>query len=62
MGWEVLRIRESEFEFDAEHELAPLWTRLADRGIHPRELANHEQTWNPIELPDATDDTIGEDA
>jgi very-short-patch-repair endonuclease len=62
MGWEVLRIRESEFEFDAEHELEPLWTRLADRGIHPRELANHEQTWNPIELPDATDDAIGEDA
>jgi very-short-patch-repair endonuclease len=62
MGWDVIRIRESEFEFDAERELAPLWTRLADRGIHPRQLADREQTWNPIDLPESTDDTTGDDA
>ncbi|MCE7002894.1 AAA family ATPase [Kibdelosporangium philippinense] len=36
MRWEVVRIRESEFEFDPEKELAPLWQRLDERGIHPR--------------------------
>jgi very-short-patch-repair endonuclease len=55
MGWEVVRIRESEYEFDPERELAPLWKRLMERGINPHE---HERTpgghaeWIPVELSD----------
>lgn len=35
MRRDVVRIRESEFEFDPVRELAPLWRRLEERGIHP---------------------------
>jgi very-short-patch-repair endonuclease len=53
MGWEVLRIRESEFEFDPERELAPLWHRLDERGIRPRTADEPtNQQWQPIPLPD----------
>jgi len=38
MGWEVVRIRESEFEFDQDRELSVLWQRLEDRDIHPDDL------------------------
>lgn len=54
MGWDVVRIRESEYEFDAERELSALWTRLVERGIHP---GDHERTlnglteWTPVALP-----------
>jgi very-short-patch-repair endonuclease len=62
MGWDVVRIRESEYEFDAERELSTLWSRLAERGIHP---GDHERTlnglteWTPVDLPseDAAHDT-----
>jgi len=56
MGWDVVRIRESEFEFDPERELAPLWRRLNERGIHPHiGQADTTGEWTPITLP-ATDD------
>ncbi len=35
MGWETIRVRESEFELDADRELAPLWRRLHERDIRP---------------------------
>ena len=34
-GWETVRLRESEFEFDRERELGRLWDRLNSRGIGP---------------------------
>jgi very-short-patch-repair endonuclease len=34
-GWQVMRIRESEYEFDKDRELQPLWERLKHRGIWP---------------------------
>ncbi|WHT22157.1 AAA domain-containing protein [Crossiella sp. CA-258035] len=59
MGWEVVRIRESEFEFDAERGLAPLWQRLAQRDIHPKPVpasTGAQPDWTPIELPEDTAD------
>ncbi|MBF6240883.1 AAA family ATPase [Nocardia otitidiscaviarum] len=56
MRWEVLRVRESEFEFDPEQALEPLWQRLAQRGIEPTPVAADEpEHWNPIDLPEAED-------
>jgi very-short-patch-repair endonuclease len=55
MGWEVVRIRESEYEFDPVRELGPLWARLAERGIHPRDdevTSNGHAEWNPVDLPE----------
>ena len=52
MGWEVIRIRESEFELDANKELATLFTRLTERGISPRTASDTPaNAWKPIELP-----------
>jgi very-short-patch-repair endonuclease len=57
MGWEVVRIRESEFEFDGERELAPLWQRLEQRQIHPRDArTGHTSGWAPIDLPEDDED------
>jgi len=57
MGWEVIRIRESEFEFDPERELAPLWKRLAERRIRPHDLREAASgDWTPVDLPDTEDD------
>jgi very-short-patch-repair endonuclease len=56
MGWEVQRLRESEYEFDPEHELTGLWSRLKERGIHPKTPTEEPaDTWTPISLPDADD-------
>ncbi|WP_414939545.1 DUF559 domain-containing protein [Amycolatopsis sp. cmx-11-51] len=60
MGWDVLRIRESEFEFDPDRELEPLWQRLNERGIHPHNITEHTQQpddWAPVALPDDNADT-----
>ncbi|MDQ4033852.1 MAG: AAA domain-containing protein, partial [Actinomycetota bacterium] len=52
MGWDLVRIRESEFEFDSERELTPLWRRLEERGIHPHTApAETDGEWTPISLP-----------
>ena len=34
-GWQTVRLRESEFEFDRQRELRPLWDLLDSRGIMP---------------------------
>ncbi|GLY33470.1 AAA domain-containing protein [Kineosporia sp. NBRC 101731] len=58
MHWDIIRVRESEFEFDREHEMAPVWKALEARGIQPTvndpEVAT--RTWAPIELPDEDED------
>ncbi|MFC0530820.1 AAA domain-containing protein [Phytohabitans kaempferiae] len=52
MGWEVLRIRESEFEINPEREMNPVFSRLAERDIHPRSVqASTANTWVPVDLP-----------
>ena len=56
MGWEVFRVRESEFEFNRDAELAPLWTRFAARGIEPSVAVQVEDGhWSPIALLDDDD-------
>jgi hypothetical protein len=55
MGWEVVRIRESEYEFDPERELAPLWERLDRRGIRPGDGSNigvPAGEWVPVDIAD----------
>ena len=53
MRWDVVRVRESEFEFNVDRELARLWDRLVEREIHPREaVAGQPTAWAPIDLPD----------
>lgn len=52
MGWITIRIRESEFAFDSERELAPLWRVLDDRGISPHDLdGGLSPAWTPVDLP-----------
>lgn len=54
-GWDILRIRESEFEFDRDGALKPLWQRLERRGITPHSGPVDQRSatipeWKPIEL------------
>lgn len=60
VGWEIVHIRESDYLFDAEAALAPLWEQLRRRGIGPTSLRpapqNDAPTWAPINLPDTEDD------
>lgn len=57
MRWDVIRIRESEFEFDAVRELAPLWRRLEERGIHPHIApTDTDDEWTPISLPETDEE------
>ncbi|MGQ0775080.1 MAG: DUF559 domain-containing protein, partial [Pseudonocardiales bacterium] len=57
MGWDVVRIRESEFEFDPMRELALLWHRLEERNIHPYVVSTDtDSPWEPISLPADADD------
>src|SRR5690606_10075732 len=37
-GWRFWRVRESEFYFDPDAALAPLWEELERRGIRPGEV------------------------
>jgi very-short-patch-repair endonuclease len=66
MGWDVVRIRESEFEFSTSRELAPLWERLEEREIYPGDVVEGVVVdWAPVELPDSdteVDDIVGADA
>ncbi|WP_344164521.1 AAA domain-containing protein [Kribbella yunnanensis] len=52
MRWRTVRIRESEFEFDRDHELAPLWQLLEDQGIRPQAVETPSADWSPVELDD----------
>lgn len=60
MKWDVLRIRESEFEFDKDRELATVWQRLEERQIHPGDIISSadDTGWSPVALDD--DDATNE--
>ncbi|GII56106.1 hypothetical protein Pth03_44950 [Planotetraspora thailandica] len=54
-GWRFWRVRESEFYFDPEAALEPLWTELARRGIQPGEVtqaseAETDNSWSAVTL------------
>lgn len=65
VGWEFWRVRESEFCFDAEQALAPLWQELGRRGISPgvteRPVGSESSSWAPVELPVEDDPLDTED-
>jgi len=72
VGWEFWRVRESEFIFDPDRALQPLWKELQRRGIEPGVTMpdtgpTSETTWVPAELPDEDGDdefddpTLGSD-
>lgn len=61
LGWKFWRIRESEFCFDPERALQPLWQELDRRGIKPGMIPNNTgqgsaSDWSPIDLPDDEDE------
>ena len=58
MGWEVVRIRESEFEFDQDHELSVVWQRLEDRDIHPVDVRNDVASSVATEDPPPRDEGL----
>jgi len=61
MGWQTLRIRESEFAFDPDRELAALWTALADKGIRPGDAVETGASgWAPVALP-VEDNNVGDE-
>ncbi|MFT4125183.1 MAG: AAA domain-containing protein [Gordonia sp. (in: high G+C Gram-positive bacteria)] len=53
-GWEFWRVRESEFELDADESLSGLWDALERRGVKPGSaLAGttpERRPWEPIDL------------
>jgi very-short-patch-repair endonuclease len=54
-GWRFWRVRESEFYFDPDAALAPLWDELDRRGIRPGEVLTDgasaaESTWSAVPL------------
>ncbi|MFB8004782.1 AAA domain-containing protein [Nocardia sp. NPDC056000] len=53
MGWTTIRIRESEFEFDPERAMIPVWKALQDKGIMPGIVDGDAQhAWQPSTLAD----------
>jgi very-short-patch-repair endonuclease len=61
LGWRFWRIRESEFCFDPDRALQPLWQELDRRGIKPGPTSNYTgqgstSDWSPIDLPDDEDE------
>jgi very-short-patch-repair endonuclease len=58
-GWQFVRIRESEYQFDPAAALEPLWQQLDQRGIEPRSLPAAPRShirWTPTTLSDDEDD------
>jgi very-short-patch-repair endonuclease len=62
-GWRFWRVRDSEFHFDPDRALEPLWAVLESRGITPgagdRRAESTQQMqgtdspdWEPVELPE----------
>jgi very-short-patch-repair endonuclease len=61
LGWKFWRVRESEFCFDPERALQPLWQELDRREIKPGMVPNDTgqgsaSDWSPIDLPDDEDE------
>jgi len=65
VGWEFWRVRESEFTFDPDRALEPLWTELERRSIRPgvdeQPVGKESSSWAPAELPD-DDEHLGQEA
>jgi very-short-patch-repair endonuclease len=65
-GWQIVRIRESDYLLDPEAALAPLLDQLRLRRIGPTSLRppsfTTTPTWSPINLPDTDDDQEEPDA
>ncbi|MEV6343064.1 AAA domain-containing protein [Actinoplanes sp. NPDC051851] len=59
-GWEIIRIRESDYLRDPQTALDPLWARLRARGIGPTSLrpapAGRAETWSPVSASDLDDE------
>ena len=58
-GWHIIRVRDSEYHYDPDTALAPLWAALAERGIEPRQLPANPRdktVWVPPELSNNEDD------
>ncbi|WP_328709918.1 Lsr2 dimerization domain-containing protein [Microbispora hainanensis] len=54
-GWQFWRVRESEFYFDQEAALEPLWAELDRRGIRPGEVGTEgepqqDENWIAVTL------------
>ncbi|MGW6864628.1 AAA domain-containing protein [Streptomyces sp. NPDC054901] len=54
-GWTFWRVRSSAFALSPEQALEPLWTRLAELGIHPRPAQTSNDgvpatSWAPVSL------------
>ncbi len=62
MKWEVIRIRESEFELDREREMAKVWPALEARSIRA-EAGTREGSngWTPVLLSDEEEPQDGAD-
>lgn len=59
-GWTFWRVRSSAFALSPEDALAPLWKRLTDLGIHPRNTSDASAdgieprvVWAPVGLAEA---------
>jgi very-short-patch-repair endonuclease len=63
LGWDFWRVRQSEFSFDPESALQPLWAELGKRGIFPGTeeiiVGTTSSSWSPTELPE--DETAADD-
>ncbi|NMO53440.1 hypothetical protein HH310_19900 [Actinoplanes sp. TBRC 11911] len=59
-GWQIVRIRESEYLHDPKVALAPLWKHLEVRGIGPTSLRPPpppgKETWSRVSMPDSDED------
>jgi very-short-patch-repair endonuclease len=56
VGWDFWRVRESEFTFDPNRAMEPLWAELERRGIRPgvdeQPVGKESSSWGPADLPD----------
>ena len=64
VGWEFWRVRESEFAFNPDRAMEPLWAELDRRGIRPgadeQSYGRESSSWAPADLPDNDDPPDGE--
>ncbi|RZT79674.1 AAA domain-containing protein [Micromonospora violae] len=58
-GWQFIRIRDSEYLYDRDAALEPMWQQLKQRGIEPRSLPaapRQQPQWRPTTLSDDEDE------
>ncbi|WP_169792554.1 AAA domain-containing protein [Actinoplanes rectilineatus] len=58
--WHIVRIYDSDYQYDPQAALNTLWQQLQARGIEPSALrpalAATAETWTPVSMPDSQDD------